>query len=190
MPSGRTHLKITSGIQVAGLPLFYYAPLSFASGWHVGCWVSRYVNNDLDIAVGHLPKPVQMLGFSLYKEIVPHRAGLYGGHWRNVRWWNVMFFSHIPVLGTFLRFALVLYIPVILLLLLSSVQLIGMSWVGLFLLGVFSGMSTSDTGHTAADIIVTGLKHFRTWLIGWLSQHSVGRHNGKRKSGKKESRIW
>lgn len=188
MPSGRTHLKITTAIQAAGLPLFFYTPFPFALGWHIGCWVSRYVNNDLDITVSRLPKAVQVLGFSLYKEIVPHRAGLYRGQWRNLSW-NVIFFSHVPVVGTALRFVLVLYVPVILLLLLGSVQLLTLAWVGETLVGVFSGMSTSDAGHTSADIVVTGLKKLKRWLV---ERANRGRVSGKRKrkAYQEKSHLW
>lgn len=156
MPNGTVHRFITKTLLVANLPLFFYVEPVTAIGILTGIFVSLWVNPDNDIAVSRLGL-YKYLGFNAYHQLITHRSGLRLSHWRNMSYkecWKILFWSHCPITGTLLRFILVLYVPILLLILFSALQV----WMAWYLLMVFVGICGSDGVHEGADLLWSGLK--------------------------------
>jgi uncharacterized metal-binding protein len=162
MPSGYTHAKITKTIAILALPAYFYFNPVIATGLEVGILLTLVVNPDNDLTTSRLGQ-FKWLGFEWYKRLVSHRYGLNWNHWRKLTWktlWKVIFFSHTPFTGTLLRLIITLYVPLIVLLLLSALQL----WLFWFIIGVYLGMGLSDTGHMLADVMWSGIKKLFPFL--------------------------
>jgi uncharacterized metal-binding protein len=162
LPSGAVHRKITTIVQICTLPVFFYCSFEVAVGIHIGIAISRVVNPDCDIAVNRLGI-WRWLGFDAYNKLISHRSGLRVSNFKNFNYkdvWKLLFFSHFPITGTFLRFIIVLYLPLLLLILFSLLQL----WMFWLILGIFIGLCESDTLHIGADVIWSGLKKMFPFL--------------------------
>lgn len=112
---------------------------------------SVYLNPDMDIksADGLIGKA---LGLDVYEKSIGHRAGLSKRDWAGIlkNPTKVFLFSHIPVLGTVVR-----YLPV--LLLLFIVSFIIPVEIDVYLWWLI-GMAVSDTAHVLADLVYSSVR--------------------------------
>lgn len=152
MPNGTTHRALTLGLQLITLPVTLYLHPVDVIALQTGITATYYINPDLDITTNKLGL-VKYLGFESYRKLVPHRFGLAKRHW-NTSIKNVLFFSHLPFIGTIIRTVLLLLPIIILLLFCSSVQLLDIR----FIVFLYLGMSLSDLLHILADILYSGFK--------------------------------
>lgn len=162
MPNGTVHRGLTKALLISNVPLYFYVEPVTCTGILIGVTLSLWVNCDNDIAINRLGI-YKWLGFDLYNEIISHRAGLHKKSWKNFQWkdwWKVFFYSHFPITGTFLRFLIVLYAPLLILLLFSMWKL----WMAWLIWGVFVGLCESDALHSGADVVWSGLKKLFPWL--------------------------
>jgi len=176
MPGRIGHAAITLGLAplvagvclLAGLPAQYAAlagggvlatlPLRFKlslSKLSRGRYVHIYFNPDMDIAGGE-SKISEALGIEMYRQQIVHRSGLRARDWYYAlrQPWRLLFFSHLPFIGTLPRFALLVLFLTLPVLLFSLEKYV--TFPALFFLWL--GMSLSDSGHTLADLIFSWLK--------------------------------
>lgn len=156
MPNGNFHRTLTKTLLITNVPLYFFIEPVTCTGILIGIVISLWVNPDNDLAVNRLGV-YKYLGFNHYQQFISHRSGLRWSSWKNLAWkdcWKLLFFSHCPITGTLLRFILILYAPILLLILISTLQL----WMAWLILGVFIGLCESDLVHEMADLIWSGLK--------------------------------
>ncbi len=129
----------------AGLVMEPATFASFEAG--IGVTLLPYFTPDLDIGWRKFNVLGEFIGLAAYARMVPHRYGARRKHWSRFRIWDIIFMSHVPLLGTLLRTLLILQfvVPVGLLLDMSWLQ------IGLQALWFWLGMSLSDLGHLIAD---------------------------------------
>lgn len=162
MPNGNVHRAITKTLLLTSLPIFFYTDPLVATGIEAGIWLGLWVHPDNDITINRLGI-YKYLGFNAYNQLTTHRSGLRWSSWKNFTWkdtWKLLFYSHVPVTGTLLRLAIILYIPLLLLLLISALQ-IWMAWV---IIGIFVGQCYNDSVHSMADLIWSALKKIFPFL--------------------------
>lgn len=159
MPNGTAHRTMTKILGLTNLPLFFVLDPITCVGVQTGIFLTHWINCDNDITTHRLGF-YRWLGFDAYNRLIAHRAGLRVSNWANLTIWKLLFFSHFPVTGTLLRFAIVLYLPLILLLIISALQ----PWMFWFILGVLGGMCESDALHILADIVWSALRKMFPWL--------------------------
>jgi len=150
MPLGPTHRKLTYGLLTVSTTLICLDPL-LGTAFCLGVLATRDINPDLDL---HVPFYLKFLGYDLYKEAIQHRRGLRGKDWRlsklNVA--EMLLYSHLPYLGTILRF---LPLLILWLTLAYAIGTLSPTLVFLIALAFFNGMGASDTIHVLADISVS-----------------------------------
>ncbi len=151
MPNGKTHRLFTAvaGLASAGPAIYYLSGNSLYFG--LGVAATIWVNPDLDIH-NHLGWVGELIGFDVYRDIVPHRAGLRGQAFREAR--KLILASHIPLVGTAGRFAIAILPVMCVLALVSSLERVSLIAIGL----VYLGMAWSDLWHIVADVLTSGLK--------------------------------
>ncbi len=151
MPNGKTHrlFTIVAGLAAAGPAIYYLSGNSLYFG--LGVSVTMWINPDLDIH-NHLGWVGELIGFDVYRDIVPHRAGLRGQAFREIR--KLIFASHMPLAGTAGRFAIATLPIMCVLALVSSLEHVSLMAIVL----VYLGMAWSDLWHIVADVLTSGLK--------------------------------
>lgn len=151
MPNGKAHRQITiiAGLASAGPAIYLLGDNSIF--FVVGVGATMWINPDLDIH-NHLGWVGELVGFDVYRDIVPHRAGLRGQAFREVR--KLIFASHMPLAGTAGRFAIATLPIMCVLALVSSLEHVSLMTVAL----VYLGMAWSDLWHIVADVLTSGLK--------------------------------
>lgn len=162
MPNKRTHDTITKVIGLVALPI-----VGIASGaievvaFEIGVLITLKVSPDLDIhnSLGWLG---ELMGFSIYKKLAPHRGGLSRSHWAHGFLWQAFMFSHIPILGTSIRWVMVM-LPILSILMTFSAMEMFPVRLGLF---VLAGMSFSDTFHLLADMFMGDMGRGRKAIYG------------------------
>lgn len=153
MPNGKTHREITivGGIVATSATLLLGGDIEAVLGVGLGFMATLALNPDLDLhhKLGFLG---DLIGATMYKKLVPHRAGLRINHWRFHRW-RLLFFSHVPFIGTLPRFVMALILPLIFALMVAPQSI---AQFGQLLLWIYLGMSFSDALHVVADVVVSG----------------------------------
>jgi hypothetical protein len=178
MPNGNVHRNLTKIVTVSSVPLYFWFDPLIVTGVLVGELVTLGVNPDCDITINRVGI-YKWLGFDAYNRLISHRAGLRWSNWRDFSWkslWKLLFFSHFPVTGTLLRFLIVLYLPLILLMLVSMLKI----WVLWFIIGLFIGMCLSDGVHIGADIVWSGLRKMFPFLKRFDDNYVPYKKKGKR----------
>jgi len=162
MPNRPTHTKITIALTASSLiPAIMIgadAAIPFLGGIAstLSVKLGKYwvaLNPDLDI-VQNNSDLAKMLGFSSYQQSISHRSGLTKSSWRYVAKnpLNLIWMSHLPVIGTLPRFLIVL-------ILLGIVALmLGVELKAVWILWWFLGMAWSDLWHIIADISWSWIK--------------------------------
>ena len=102
---------------------------------------------DLDINARHFGWLGEFMGLKAYSTLVPHRYGMREKHWSRLRVWNILFLSHVPLLGTLLR-TLILLVPIGVIYILLQLSIPELPIIITFL---WLGMSYSDIWHVVAD---------------------------------------
>ncbi len=181
MPNKRTHDTITKAVGLIALPIIAMTSGTIeATAFAVGVLITLRVGPDLDIhnSLGWLGK---LIGFDVYKRLAPHRGGLSRSHWAHGFLWQAFLFSHIPVLGTSIRWAMVMLPILSILMIFSAIEMFPMR-LGLF---VLAGMSFSDIFHLLADIFMGDMGRGRKAIHG---RRRMTRSGGERvitKGGKR-----
>lgn len=149
MPLGPTHRKLTYGLLTVSTTLICLDPL-LGSAFCLGILATRDINPDLDL---YVPLYLKFLGYDLYKEAIQHRRGLRGKDWQlsKLSVIEMLLYSHLPYVGTLLRFLPLLVIWLII------AYAVGLPLTLVFLtaLAFYNGMGASDTVHVLADISVS-----------------------------------
>lgn len=153
MPSGKVHASVTLATAALAGPLLAAlgrAPLQHAAAFSLGCLAGLLVNPDLDVEQGSrsisvMRRSTGCLGAALwylfwwpYAWMIPHRSPL----------------SHFPVLGTLIRVAYLLGIPMLIYwALLGAVPQIPQPSAGFipYLLWALLGLIVVDALHALMD---------------------------------------
>lgn len=162
MPNKRTHDTITKAVWLFALPVVAMASGAIeATAFEIGVLLTLKISPDLDIhnSLGWLGK---LIGFDVYKRLAPHRGGLSRSHWAHGFLWQAFLFSHIPVLGTSIRWAMVMLPILSILLTFSAIEIFPVK-LSLF---VLAGMSFSDAFHLLADIFMGDMRRGRKAIYG------------------------
>lgn len=160
MPNNRVHSAISKSIAIASLAIVPFFPQSIFMTIGIALTIpirlgkmSIYLNPDMDIKMNKGSQIAYALGLDAYQKNVRHRSGMHRDHflglWRNP--WKILFFSHLPVIGTIPRSLLILF-PMIVINLMVGIDPTPIPYVMLF-----SGMAISDIAHIVMDKIWTEL---------------------------------
>lgn len=159
MPNGPTHRKISNIVQIASAPAIFYMNFGDFLALQAGLTVATYITNDLDL-YNPLGGVGEFLGFGTYKRTVTHRAGLRLKDWKRLfipsektgqrmTPWQLVFFSHLPWIGTLMR-TILCFLPVLVLLLMFQLHVyLNPAWV----IWLWNGMGIQDAAHSLADLI-------------------------------------
>lgn len=168
MPLGPTHRRISRIVQIASGPAIFWMQYDHWLAMQVGLTIGTYVTCDLDT---HNPfgKVGEFIGFDTYRRSVTHRAGLRIKDWKNLTRkdekrlmpWQVVFFSHLPWVGTSVRTILCLAPVLMLLLMFDLAVYISPTWILL----IWACMGVQDFAHSGADLITGHL--FQEISPGW-----------------------